>query len=210
MRNNTLRLHLIDSNVSSLTKLFNECAKEIVEAVQHPHRKLWVFDFDDTLVKTDCAVHVTNPDGSRFDLTPSEYAVYHKQSGQVFDYTDFRLLIRPRVINWTNQILCNVYQHHGAGRIVILSARTSAAPIHQFLVEIGLDGIEVAALNDSNPYAKAAWIAARIKRDNLDIIEFFDDSHRNVVAVAELQHMHPEVQIVARHIVCTQTIEPEA
>jgi hypothetical protein len=185
--------------MSSSTKLLKEYIKEIV-ADARQKRKLWVFDFDDTLVKTDAKVNVTEANGSKFDLTPGEFAVYEKQPGQVFDYTDFQKLINPRAIKWTNRILHNVYAHHGPERIVILSARSSANPIIQFLQETGLPGIEVVALDDADPHVKATWIDARIRRDGLDEVEFLDDSHKNVAAVRELQHMHPEVRVIARHI----------
>jgi hypothetical protein len=48
---------------------------------------------------------------------------------------------------------------------------------------------------------KADWISDRIERDGYTSVEFFDDSHKNVTAVNSLRQRHPEVSIVARHIV---------
>ena len=84
---------------------------------------------------------------------------------------------------------------------MILTARGSAEPVHQFLDDIGLPDIEVSALGDANPHMKALWIDGRIKRDGLDMVEFFDDSHKNIAAVKELKQLHPEVTIITRHIV---------
>jgi FMN phosphatase YigB (HAD superfamily) len=189
--------------MSSSTKLLKQYIEEVVKGAQ-PRKQLWVFDFDDTLVKTDAVTHVTHADGSKVDMTPGQFAVYEKQPGDTFDYSDFERLVNPRAIWWTNRILRNVYDHHGSQSLVVLSARHVAWPIEQFMREIGLGDVEVVALNSSDPLAKSAWIDARIKRDGLWVVEFFDDSHKNVAAVRELQHLHPEVQIKARHIVHTQ------
>jgi len=187
--------------MSSTTKLLREYIKEIVKESASAHKRLRIFDFDDTLVKTDSAIHVTSADGTKFDLSPGEFAVYDQLPGDVFDYADFEKLINPREIKWVCKILHNVYSKHGPEGIVILTARGSAEPVHQFLDDIGLPDIEVSALGDANPHMKALWIDSRIKRDDLDMVEFFDDSHKNIAAVKELKQLHPEVTIITRHIV---------
>jgi len=186
--------------VGSSTKLLREYIRAVRESQEQ--RKLWVFDFDDTLVKTDACTHVTNTEtGDKFDLTPGEYAVYERQPGDVFDYTDFEKLINTRAVKWVNRILHNVYAHHGPEAVVVLSARSYDAPIRQYLQQIGLNDVEVATLNTADPMAKSAWVDARIKRDGLTAVEFFDDSHKNVAAVSSLRQQHPGVTITARHIV---------
>lgn len=185
--------------MGSSTKLLKEYIKEIVKETRE-HKRLRVFDFDDTLVKTDAKVHVTDILGETFDLTPGEFAVYDKKPGDTFDYTDFHKLINPRAVKWMNKILRNVYDHHGPNGLVILSARSSHKPIEQFLREAGYVGIEVVALDDATPARKVAWIDERIRRDDLDMVEFFDDSHKNVAGVKGMQAAHPEVKIITRHI----------
>jgi len=185
--------------VSSSTKLLREYIRAVREATEH--RKLWVFDFDDTLVKTDSCTHVTAGTGEKFDLTPGELAVYEKQPGDVFDYTDFEKLINPRPVKWVNRILHNVYAHHGAGNIVILTARGHSEPVQHWLGMVGLPDIEIVTLGNTSAQLKADWISERIKHGGYVAVEFFDDSHKNVAAVNALRHRHPEVEIVARHIV---------
>ena len=186
--------------MSSSTKLLRKYIREDV-VTKHSSKKLWVFDFDDTLVKTDAKVHVIDAEGAAFDLTPGEFAVYEKFEGDVFDYTDFQKLINPRAIKWVNKILHNVHAHHGPGAIVILSARSSPIPIEQFLHDSELNDIEVIALDSADPLVKARWIEARIARDGYDAVEYLDDSHKNVAAVANLRHRLLNVRIVARHII---------
>ena len=48
-------------------------------------KKLRVFDFDDTLVKTNSFVFVTNS-GKAKKLSPGQYAVYKSKKDDVFDY----------------------------------------------------------------------------------------------------------------------------
>lgn len=166
-------------------------------------KRLRVFDFDDTLVVTDAKVWVTDAAGKRFALTPGEFAVYDKSPGDTFDYTEFQQLINPRAIAWTGRILRNVYDKYGPDGLVILSARSTPAPIQQFLQDAGMPGIEVVALNNADPAVKADWIDHWIRERDLDHVEFFDDSHKNIAAVRELRHLHPGVHIVVRHVVHT-------
>jgi hypothetical protein len=186
--------------MGSSMKLLREYVSEIAKEPKLVGKRLRVFDFDDTLVKTDAVVHVTRSDGSTFDMVPGEFAAYDKQLGETFDYRDFTKLINPRAIVWTNRILHNVYAHHGPNGIVVLSARSTTAPIEQFLHSTGLRGIETVALGTPTAEAKAAWIDARIRRDSLDVVECFDDSHKTVVAIRALQPLHPNTKIIVRHV----------
>jgi hypothetical protein len=184
--------------MGSSTKLLREYISEIINEPQSGSKRLRVFDFDDTLVRTDAKVHVTDAAGQTFDLAPGEFAVYDKQPGDTFSYEDFEQLVNPRTIRWTCRILQNVYAHHGPKGVVVLSARGVVGPIEQFLNDVGLVGVEVAALGDPSPQAKSGWISKRIDRDGLDMVEYFDDSHKNVAAVRALQPFHPDTEIVTR------------
>lgn len=187
----------------SSSKLLSNYIKEFVKSSTIV-RRLWVFDFDDTLIKTDAKIHVTNSFGKTFDLTSSEFATYEKKHGESFDYSDFHTLINPRAIRWTNKILRNVYMHHGPQNIAILSARGAAEPIRQFLINEGINDVEIVALSNAEPNTKALWIEERINRDNYEAVEFFDDSYKNVNAVRNLRCKYPSVLFIARHITCNR------
>lgn len=178
--------------------------REYITSVLHERyrnlgRKLRVFDFDDTLVKTGSMIHVTNEAGENFDLTPGEYAVYEPLPGDEFDYSDFSKLIDPREIVWTGKILRNILR--AGGEVVILTARSAQAPVYQFLEDAGLPRIEVIALASSDPQKKADYIEDRIVKDGVKFVEFFDDSPKNVEAVEALNGKHPGVRVISRHIV---------
>jgi len=178
--------------------------REFISSVLHESRlsvgrKLRVFDFDDTLVKTGSMIHVTDADGKKFDLTPGEYAVYESLPGDEFDYSDFSVLIDPREIVWTGKILRNILRY--GGEVVILTARSARAPVYQFLEDAGLPALEVIALASGDPQKKADYIEKRIVEDGVKFVEFFDDSPKNVEAVEALSGKYPGVKIISRHIV---------
>jgi FMN phosphatase YigB (HAD superfamily) len=189
-------------------KLLKGYTKEIVKETK-PSKRLRVFDFDDTLVKTDSWVHVTSASGNKIDLSPGQFAIYDRQPGDVFDYSDFEKLVNPRSIRWVVNILRNVYDHHGPTGAVVLSARGESEPIEQFLANEQFLGIEVIALGDPTPQAKADWISERIHRDGLSMVEYFEDSPKHVSAVKQLQHLHPGVEIIVRHIVHAKAPDPQ-
>lgn len=187
---------------AKLAKQLEEYITELTQESETPKR-LRVFDFDDTLVVTDAKVHVTHVDGTHQTLTPGEFAVYEKQPGDVFDYSEFRQLINPRDIKWMGQILRRVYDKYGPKGLVILSARSTPDPIVQFLHDAGLTDVEVVALDSANPHVKAEWIDRWIRERQLDHVEFFDDSHKNIAAVKDLKKIHPGVHVVVRHVIHT-------
>lgn len=164
-------------------------------------KKLYVFDFDDTLVKTDARVRVTRATGEELTLTPREFIEFRSESGDSFDFSQFDVLINPREIEWTCDIARGVYTKHGPNALSVLTARGSHHPVQQFLHNIGTPGAEVAAIGTSDPAAKASWIDKKIVAHGVNHVEFFDDSHCNVNAVEALQERHPNVRIVTRHIV---------
>jgi hypothetical protein len=167
-------------------------------------KRLRIFDFDDTLVITDAKIFVNNIlTGKNFILSPGEFAVYEKNEGDEFDFSEFQKLVNPRAIIWTGKIIRNIYKKYGPSGFVILSARTSAAPIHQFLEDAEMPGIEIVALNNADPNAKAQKVDEWITQRNIDVVEFFDDSPKNIAAVKALNIKHPNVKIIGRHVVHT-------
>ena len=61
-------------------------------------KKLRIFDFDDTLVKTNSFIYVTHKDGRKSKLNPGQYAVYNEKPGDVMDFTDFQKVTDPKLI----------------------------------------------------------------------------------------------------------------
>lgn len=158
-------------------------------------KKVRIFDFDDTLVKTDSYVYVTHQDGSKSTLSPGEYAVYMEKPGDQFDFSDFNKVTNPKLIKQNVDILRQ--QVREGKKIVILTARGNYLPIKQFFQKMKLTPY-VVALGHSDPQKKADYIEDLIKRGYNDIA-FMDDSIKNVQAVDSLRYKYPDVKFVIKH-----------
>jgi hypothetical protein len=175
--------------------------------------KLRVFDFDDTLVKSDSKIKVTDPGGVQSTLTPGEYATHEKDSRNEYDFSEFDKLINPREVKKVTNILRNVVGAGTDGRQnVILTARDSVAEdsIQDYLEKIGIDTskIDFVLLGDSTPIAKSRWIEEKIRTGATDVL-FLDDSGKNVEAVLGLKEKYPDVKIDARRVGYAEEIEEQ-
>ena len=176
--------------------------------------KLRVFDFDDTLVKSDSRIKITHQDGTEEFITPAEYAVQEKNPDDTYDYSEFLDVVDPQEITKVTNILRNVINAGTDGReIAILSARDpeSEGAIRDWLenIEIDTSNITFALLADANPKAKSDWFENKIANEGVTDILFLDDSGKNVDAVKELQEKYPEVKIRARKVSYAEELEDQ-
>jgi hypothetical protein len=161
-------------------------------------KKLRIFDFDDTLVKTKSNIYIQHKDNKKSTLTPGEYAIYEPKDGDKFDFSDFEKVKQPQEIKGVTRLLKNIVRV-GGSEIVILTARSAYKPIKDYLSDIGLDKLFVVALADSDPQKKADWIEDKIKGGVKDVF-FIDDSHKNVAAVKALSKKYPNISLKVRHV----------
>ena len=155
-------------------------------------RSLSVFDFDDTLAKTDSWVYVKSPRGE-FKLDPGEFAVYKLKKDEEYDFRDFdRMLRNPRIIKKNVDLLKKQLKKHGR-RVTILTARALGYPIKHFFKTIGLE-VYVVAVGSADPKVKADWIEDHIKK-GYNPVYFMDDSKKNIDAVNKLKKKYPKVKI---------------
>jgi len=159
-------------------------------------KKLRVFDFDDTLVKSNSKVYVNN-NGAKTTLTPGQFAVYKKKSGDEFDFSDFDKVIQPKQIKAMFNVFRNIYKASGSRRLTVLTARAAYKPVRKFLKDIGFNDVYVIALGDANPQRKSDWIQSQIEKGYDDIL-FLDDSAKNVSAVRKLKSRYPNIKMDAR------------
>ena len=159
-------------------------------------KKLRVFDFDDTLVKSNSKVYVINK-GKKKTLTPGQFAIYIKKSGDEFDFSDFDKVIEPKQIKSMFRVFNNIYKASGSRRLTILTARAAYKPVRKFLKDVGFSNVYVVALGDSNPQKKADWIQSQIQKGYNDIL-FLDDSPKNVKVVKKLKQKYPNIKMDAR------------
>ena len=175
---------------------FVNAFKSINEA---ENKKLRVFDFDDTLVKTKSHIYITHSDGKKSTLTPGEYAVYEPKDGDNYDFSDFEQVKQPQEIKGVTKLLKTVARAEGERKVVILTARAAYKPVKEYLQDIGLEGIYVVALASNDPQDKADWIEDKIKAGYNDVF-FIDDSHKNITAVDKLRDKYPNIKMKVSHV----------
>ena len=176
--------------------------------------KLRVFDFDDTIAKSDSNIHVTTDTGEKITMDPGEYATHVMNPDYEYDFSEFDEVINPREIKQITNIIRNALNAGTEGReIAILTARDPAAEgaIRDYLDSIGLDTsmITFELLGSSDPQTKAAWIADRIESGATDVL-FFDDSGKNIEAVQALSRQYPDIKIKARKVKYAEDIAENA
>ena len=165
---------------------------------------LSVFDFDDTLAKSDAWIYVTRQGRVIKKLDPAEFAVYKPRPGEDFDFKDFdRPLQNPRLIKKNADLLKKQLDKarraaRGTRKVTILTARRLGQPITSFLKSIGIDAY-VVPLGDANPQLKADWIESQIKK-GYDTVYFMDDSNKNISAVDDMLKRHPNVKSITKLI----------
>jgi hypothetical protein len=159
-------------------------------------RMLSIFDFDDTLAKSDSWVYVML-NGKEVDkLDPAEFAVHTLKDGEEYDFKDFdRKLRNPKLIKKNVDLLRKQLQK-GGRKVTILTARRLGAPINHFFRTIGINPY-VVPLGSANPQDKADWIEAEILK-GYDPIYFMDDSPKNIKAVDKLKKKYPKVKLVTK------------
>ena len=160
-------------------------------------KKLTVFDFDDTLAKSDSWVYVTQNGKTVQKLDPGEFAVHKLKKGQEYNFSDFDKMLRnPKLIK-KNAIEFKKQADHArrtsGHQITILTARGIGYPVKTFFKKMGLD-VYVVPLKSADPKKKAEYIENKIKSGYTDVY-FIDDSSKNVRAVQALQVKYPNVKI---------------
>jgi phosphoglycolate phosphatase-like HAD superfamily hydrolase len=156
--------------------------------------KAYIFDFDETLVKTDAKVHVYNGDKKVRSLTPEEFNTYKKKLGERYDMSDFT---DPRIIDKARKFkmwpaLENISNAVKMGRstsdIYILTARSPKAqlPIHNYLtrqgINIPIENVICIGLDEEGEQDIAGYKEKVLKdlKKKYAEITFFDDSEENV------------------------------
>jgi hypothetical protein len=161
----------------------------------NPH-VLYVFDFDDTLVRVVTKVRI-------FDKTTNEtiemiqpaYFIefYEPKENEGAEYIDSDKYTKMPYLN----ILKDAISKFGGdlpNHVWICTARYDATPVNKILKKEGIGSIPIAAVgtkekaNDTGFHAgrKKAFVSALIKRVKPGVVYFYDDSFKNLAAVGSL------------------------
>ena len=150
-----------------------------------------VFDFDDTLARTNSKIGVTMPNGTKRKINATQFALKSAElesKGAEFDFSDFK-----RVVDGKKGPLADLALKRqgkfGNEDIFILTARPqeSAPAIKAFMKQLGLDVPlkNITGLADGTAKAKADWIKGKTKEGYNDFY-FADDAIKNVKAVKDV------------------------
>ena len=142
---------------------------------------LHIFDFDDTLVRSESYIHILHANGDKESLSSEEYAKYVERPGDVFDYSDFDTYPpNAEIIEEVFAELRAAIALDGPGSVVVLTARSNPEPVRQFLSDNKISGIEIKATGSSNPQAKARFVLDKLKNEDIDEVRVFEDNVKNI------------------------------
>ena len=155
-----------------------------------PIKKIRIFDFDDTLAKTNSKVIVNTIDGKTRKITATEFAREAEQlqaEGATFDFAEFSKVVDGKK-GPVFKAIENIVKARGAEDVFILTARpsNSAVAIKEFMDALGVDiPIEnITGLGDGTPQAKGRWVTGKAAEGYNDFF-FVDDAYKNVKAVKQ-------------------------
>jgi len=148
---------------------------------------LHIFDFDDTLVRSDSMIRITHADNSHEILDSEEYADYKEKPGDKFDYSDFDAYPpNPQIIEEVFAELRAAIALDGPDSVVILTARANAKPVRDFLSDNNVKGIEIKATGTSSSMAKARYILDRLKNEDFSEVRVFEDNANNIRTIQKV------------------------
>lgn len=190
---NEIKAYLLEVSSEEYKKLGTKSERTGIKTLR-------VFDFDDTIAKTNSRVGVTefNKETNQqvkdqYFINAGQYAMMDKDPSirYEFDYSDFANVVNPSLIDQTFSILRNVVNKIREDQgipAVILTARGHDANknIREFLASLNIN-IPVKTLDGSAPELKSEWIKQTMLNRDIPHIEFFDDSVKNIRAANSLK-----------------------
>jgi hypothetical protein len=99
--------------------LIKEQEDMIARSLLIESKKLRIFDFDETLVKTNLHTFITHSNGKKSKLTPGQYAVYNEKPGDEFDFSDFQKVQDPKEIKSITKVLRRIMNSSGGNGVYI-------------------------------------------------------------------------------------------
>lgn len=147
----------------------------------------YVFDFDDTLARSNATVKITSRNSGRIkQLSSAEFANHDFDDIQnMYDFSSFDNIENVKCIHQTMGILHTVYASSGHSSIVILTSRESPQIPEQFLEKHDLRDVKVHAIGQTA--SKATWIKDVILKKNLSHVVFYENSSKHIKNVINMR-----------------------
>ena len=178
-----------NSEVLSYAATLDEALSK-ARKLNEPVKKIRVFDFDDTLAKSNNIVFATR-DGQTIQLNAEEFAKQGDKllsEGFEFDFTDFNT-VRDGSEGPLLKLAKRIRDARGNEDIFVLTARAPEAQgaIYEFLKsqDLELKQENIVGLGNSTGAAKASWIVGKAAEGYNDFY-FADDAIQNVQAVQDV------------------------
>ena len=148
-------------------------------------KTLYIFDFDDTLVRSDAQVEVLHRSGDTSLFNSAEFAKYVPQRGDEFDFSEFEIFpVGGELILSVFKRLQSVLKNEGLSSVIILSARENPVPIHEFLTAHGIPkNITIGTVGSANPDAKGQFVKKKLKGGMFEHVHVFEDNAKNLVSI---------------------------
>jgi len=189
--NNTIKFSKQVPNQEILDNLGNaDQAMANARNPEAPVKKIRVFDFDDTLAKSNSQVLYELSDGTTGKLNATQFAERSselQEQGAEFDFSEFSKVIDGKK-GPVFKAIENIVKARGAEDVFILTARpaNAAGPIKEFMDALGVNlPIEnIVGLGDGKAEAKARWMTGKAAEGYNDFF-FVDDAYKNVKAVQD-------------------------
>ena len=180
-------ISLSNGQIIEQTKVLDK-ALDNARSLDKTIKKIRVFDFDDTIAKSNSLVFYTKKDGSQGELTAEQFAERGASlvaDGAVMDFSDFNI-VREGERGPLFDIAKKIKEARGNEDLFILTARApeSQQAIYDFLKSEGLEFKKenIVGLGSSTGEAKASWLVNKAAEGYNDFY-FADDAIQNVDAV---------------------------
>jgi phosphoserine phosphatase len=143
-------------------------------------KKGFAFDFDDTLVKTDCKILVVKDGGVIKRLSTDEFHSYSLEHGEQFDFHEFNQVINPVKLH-TVELAKQVAEENHDVFIITARSEKSRESILRWLESENLQVTKIYCVGDKNKSIAEEKSSVLIElMGALDKIYFYDDNHDNV------------------------------
>jgi hypothetical protein len=159
--------------------------------VEKEKRKIRIFDFDDTLARSNSKVLVEMPDGKTFKINATQFAekaAELEKDGAEFDFSEFSKVVEGKK-GPLFDVAKKIADKRGTEDLFILTARPqdAAGPIREFMKALGIDIPlkNITGLADGKANAKGRWVMGKVAEGYNDFY-FADDALKNVKAVKEV------------------------
>jgi hypothetical protein len=168
-------------------------------------RKLYIFDFDDTLVSSNALIKIIDPMGNEARvMTSEEYADRASPKhitdeeislGFVEDFSDFEIyppdaeVIKPNFSAFLDAL------NDESSDVYVITARGNPTPVEQFLSDNGASGFEVLAVGGADPSLKGRALVNIINTatEPYGSVEVYEDSAANLQAMERAVQNNPDI-----------------